>query len=121
MLEMIWKPTLYGFDTCKEFAEAFRLNRDDLILSNAYIYEPYFGCMENLNCHVIFQEKYGAGEPTDVMVDAILADAAKTSCKRVIAIGGGTVIDIAKVLAVSDGEGVDDLYDKAPIWKRSGS
>lgn len=48
MLEMIWKPTLYGFDTCKEFAEAFRLNRDDLILSNAYIYEPYFGCMENL-------------------------------------------------------------------------
>ena len=20
MLEMIWKPTLYGFDTCKEFA-----------------------------------------------------------------------------------------------------
>ena len=114
MLEMIWNPTLYGFDTCKEFAEAFRLNRDDLILSNAYIYEPYFGCMENLNCYVIFQEKYGAGEPTDVMVDAILADAAKTSCKRVIAIGGGTVIDIAKVLAVSDGEGVDDLYDKAP-------
>ena len=42
MLEMIWKPTLYGFDTCKEFAEAFRLNSDDLILSNAYIYEPYF-------------------------------------------------------------------------------
>ena len=77
MLEMILKPTLYGFDTCKEFAEAFRLNRDDLILSNAYIYEPYFGCMENLNCYVIFQEKYGAGEPTDVMVDAILADAAK--------------------------------------------
>ena len=110
MLEMIWKPTLYGFDTCKEFAEAFRLNRDDLILSNAYIYEPYFGCMENLNCYVIFQEKYGAGEPTDVMVDAILADAAKTSCKRVIAIGGGTVIDIAKVLAVSDGEKIDPLH-----------
>jgi len=114
MLEMIWKPTLYGFDTCKEFAEAFRLNRDDLILSNAYIYEPYFGCMENLNCYVIFQEKYGAGEPTDVMVDAILADAAKTSCKRVIAIGGGTVIDIAKVLAVGGGESIDELYGMAP-------
>ena len=48
------------------------------------------------------------------MVDAILADAAKTGCTRVIAIGGGTVIDIAKVLAVSDSEGVDELYDKAP-------
>ena len=103
MLEMIWKPTLYGFDTCKEFAEAFRLNRDDLILSNAYIYEPYFGCMENLNCYVIFQEKYGAGEPTDVMVDAILADAAKTSCKRVTARGWTT------------------FMTRPPIWKRSGS
>ena len=67
-----------------------------------------------LDCSVLYQEKYGTGEPTDVMVDAILADAAKTGCKRVIAIGGGTVIDIAKVLAVSDGEGVDELYDKAP-------
>ena len=38
MLEMIWKPTLYGFDTCKEFAEAFRLNSDDLILSLSLIH-----------------------------------------------------------------------------------
>ena len=62
-----------------------------------------------------------AGEPTDVMVDAILADAAKTRCKRVIAIGGGTVIDIAKVLAVSDGEGWTTFMTRPPIWKRSGS
>ena len=67
-----------------------------------------------LKVHTIYQEEYGTGEPTDVMVDAILADAAKTGCTRVIAIGGGTVIDIAKVLAVSDSEGVDELYDKAP-------
>lgn len=48
------------------------------------------------------------------MVDAILAAAAKTDCKRIVAIGGGTVIDIAKVLAVAGSEGVDALYDKAP-------
>ena len=113
MTELIFKPTLHKFATCKEFAEEFQLGSDDLVLTNAYIYDPYFGSL-NRSCHVIYQEKYGSGEPTDVMVDAILADAAKTGCKRVIAIGGGTVIDIAKVLAVSDGEGVDDLYDKAP-------
>lgn len=45
---------------------------------------------------------------------------ARDQIKRTIAIGGGTVIDIAKVLAVSDGEGVDDLADKAPIWKEAG-
>ena len=113
MKEIIWKPELHRFSSCKEFVEEFRLGASDLILTNEYIYQPYFGAM-NLECAVLYQEQYGMGEPTDVMVDAILADAAKTSCKRVIAIGGGTVIDIAKVLAVSDGEGVDDLYDKAP-------
>ena len=113
MVEIIFKPTLHQFRTCLEFAEEFQLTAQDLILTNEYIYQPYFGQM-NLGCHVLFQEKYGSGEPTDVMVDAILADAAKTGCSRVIAIGGGTVIDIAKVLAVSDGEGVDALYDRAP-------
>ena len=113
MVEIIFKPTLHRFATCREFVEEFRLGEDDLILSNAYIYEPFFGEL-GLKAHVLYQENYGMGEPSDVMVDAILADAAKTGCKRVIAIGGGTVIDIAKVLAVSGGEGVDELYAAAP-------
>lgn len=113
MIEILFKPTLHRFASCKEFVEEFALDEQDLVLSNEYIFEPYFGDLR-LKVHTIYQEKYGLGEPTDVMVDAILADAAKTGCKRVIAIGGGTVIDIAKVLAVSDREGVDGLYDRAP-------
>lgn len=113
MTELILRPTLHQFQTCAEFAKEFSVGEGDLILTNRYIYEPYFGQM-GLAAHTIYQEEYGTGEPTDIMVDAILADAAKTGCKRVIAIGGGTVIDIAKVLAVSGGEGVDVLYDKAP-------
>ena len=54
------------------------------------------------------------GEPTDVMAEAILRDAAATGCNRVVAIGGGTVIDIAKVLAVGGGESIDELYGMAP-------
>ena len=113
MKEIIWKPELHRFSSCKEFVEEFRLGASDLILTNEYIYQPYFRAM-NLECAVLYQEQYGMGEPTDVMAEAILRDAAATGCSRVVAIGGGTVIDIAKVLAVSDGEGVDDLYDKAP-------
>ena len=113
MKEIIWKPELHRFSSCKEFVEEFRLGASDLILTNEYIYQPYFRAM-NLECAVLYQEQYGMGEPTDVMAEAILRDAAATGCNRVVAIGGGTVIDIAKVLAVSDGEGVDDLYDKAP-------
>ncbi len=110
MKELILKSDLHRFGTCAEFAQEFQLGPNDLVLTNEYIYNPCFGKL-GLPVKTIFQEKYGAGEPTDVMVDAIIADAAKTGCNRIVAIGGGTVIDIAKVLAVSDGGPVDTLYD----------
>jgi len=120
MLQIIFKPELHKFATCVDFANNLNLGTDDVVLSNEYIYQPYFGQM-GLECKVIYQEKYGTGEPTDVMVDDILEDVRKTSCKRIIAIGGGTVIDIAKVLAVAEREGVDDLYDMGmDITKRRG-
>lgn len=109
MKEIILKSQISYYDTCAEFAREFNLGSGDLILTNEYIYKPYVGNLE-LNVHTIFQEAYGTGEPTDVMVDAILEAAAKTDCKRIIAIGGGTVIDIAKVMAVSEGEPLDSLY-----------
>ncbi len=113
MVQVIMKPTLYKFEMCKEFAESFQLGPGDLILTNEYIYRPSFGEL-GLDVDVVYQEKYGAGEPTDVMVEEIVRDAVKTNCKRVIAIGGGTVIDIAKVLAVAGEEGLDELYQRAP-------
>ena len=113
MMEIIMKPELHRYSACDEFVQEFQLAEGDLILTNKYIYEPYFGQM-GLCCHVIYQEEYGTGEPTDVMVDAILADAAKTGYRRVVAIGGGSVLDIAKVLSVGEGENVDHLYDMAP-------
>ena len=114
MIEVILKPELHRFDTCEQFARAFALGPGDLILTNRYIFEPYFASLD-LDVRTIFQEEYGSGEPSDVMTEQIMRDVARQGgCRRIIAIGGGTVIDIAKVLAVSDGEGVDDLYDKAP-------
>lgn len=109
MKEIILKSQISYYDTCKEFASEFHLGSGDLILTNEYIYKPYFGTL-GLNVHTIFQEEYGTGEPTDIMVDAILEAAAKTDCRRIIAIGGGTVIDIAKVMAVSAGDPLDSLY-----------
>ena len=117
MKQIIVRPELHKFDTCAEFAKEFSLGEGDLVLTNEYIFKPFFGGM-GLNVATIFQEKYGAGEPTDVMVDAIIADAMKTGYQRVIAVGGGTVIDIAKVLAVTNGEPVDALYENAGSLKK---
>ena len=114
------RPTIHKFDTAKEFAEEFALGEGDLILTNAYIYEPYFGSM-NLGCDVIYQEKYGAGEPSDEMAEAIYADIyadGKTAPKRIIAIGGGTIIDLAKLYALKQTTPILDLYDgKIPVEK----
>ena len=98
MVQVIMKPEIFKYATCKEFAEGFALGAEDLVLTNKFIFEPYFGPL-GLKVHTIFQEEYGMGEPTDVMCESIMQDAAKTGCKRIIAIGGGTVIDIAKALA----------------------
>lgn len=117
MEQILLKPSIHKFNTCRQFADEFRLGEKDLILTNESIYSPYFGGL-CLPVSVLYQEKYGAGEPTDVMADAILADASKIDYSRVIAIGGGTILDIAKILAVSGGEPIDSLYGAPRLTKR---
>ena len=92
-------PTIYYFDTFKEFNDSFALTDKDLIVTNSWLYGPYMLPL-NTGANVIFQEKYGMGEPTDVMIDAIVKDAKQYDYDRIIAVGGGTVIDICKVLSL---------------------
>ena len=117
MKQLLIKPEIDHFATFAEFAADFKLGADDLIFTNEYIYKPF---MEKLNlpCGRIYQEKFGGGEPTDVMIDDILAEMNKGSYKRIIAVGGGTIIDIAKVMCLKGAAHVDDFYEGVlPIVK----
>lgn len=118
MEQIIFKPSLYKFSTCKEFADSFSLGERDLILTNEYIYQPYFGEL-GLKCPVVYQEKYGMGEPSDVMAEAILQDLRSLEYDRIIAIGGGTIIDLAKVFAVADTVDMDQLYSRMPALNKA--
>lgn len=109
MQELMIRPTIYRFQTCQEFVSQFQIGEGDLILTNEFIYQPFFAPM-NLGCDVIYQEKYGAGEPTDLMAEAIAKDMGPKA-KRIIAVGGGTIIDIAKILALDTILPIEDLYD----------
>ena len=112
------KPTIYKFKTAEEFAAEFKIGAGDLVITNEYIYQPFFGKL-NLGCDVLYQEKYGAGEPSDDMAEAMYKDI-KGDHKRVIAIGGGTVIDISKLFALKTVSPILDLYDgKAEIVKKA--
>lgn len=118
MEQIIFKPSLYKYGTCREFAEGFQLKETDLILTNEYIYAPHFGELD-LPCHVVYQEKYGMGEPSDVMAEAILKDISGLHYERIIAIGGGTIIDLAKVFAVADTQDMDELYARMPALNKA--
>lgn len=109
MKSFMVKPTVCLYDTAEEFAKEFRIGKGDLVITNQYIYEPFLGSL-NLECDVIFQEKYGSGEPSDDMVEAVCRDIKKEH-RRVVGIGGGTVLDIAKLLALKTVSPVLDLFD----------
>ena len=105
-------PAIAEYEKFADFARGAGLGSNDLILTNEYIYRPVISEL-GLGCETIFQEKFGVGEPTDEMVDAILNELREKEYGRIISVGGGTVIDIAKVLAVAaPGDKVDDLYDR---------
>lgn len=103
------KPAIEQFETCKAFIEEVPLGPQDLLFTNDFLYNPYFAPL-HLDCPVLFQEKYGMGEPSDEMVEAIYRDMPK-DIRRIVAVGGGTVLDIAKLLALKYVSPVLDLYD----------
>ena len=116
MKEILIAPQIDHFETFKEFADEFNLGEKDLILTNEYIYNPVMS-NAGVKCKTIFQEKFGGGEPSDIMVDAILAEMNKYDCERIIAVGGGTIIDIAKIMCLKDATDTDALYDRKELVK----
>ena len=110
MRQLLIKPAIHAYDTCKEFCEELQIGKGDLIITNEYIYTPYFAQF-HLEADVIYQEKYGMGEPSDQMAEAIYDDL-KGPYKRIIAIGGGTIIDISKLFALKHVKPVLNLYNK---------
>ena len=105
------------YKSCEEFVSEFEIGEIDFILATKTIYNKYFSDM-GLKAKVFFKSDYGKGEPTDVMVNALLEDFRKSCCNRVIAIGGGAVIDMAKILVLAgNGDAADYYQRKIPLEK----
>ncbi|WZL73905.1 4-hydroxybutyrate dehydrogenase [Clostridiaceae bacterium 35-E11] len=102
---------VHKFDNFKEFAEEFNIGENDFVLTHEFLYEPFMKSL-NLKADFLFQEKFGMGEPSDEMINQIIAAQAGKEYKRVIAIGGGTIIDIAKLLIFKDADNALDMFEK---------
>lgn len=105
-------PKVFYFDTFKEFNEEFKIGKRDVLVTNEWMYNPYVAQLD-IDTNVIFQEKYGMGEPSDEMIDAMAKEMQKYDYDRIIAFGGGTIVDICKVLALDVPEKSVDLFTGA--------
>lgn len=112
------KPTICRVNSCQELIQQLHIDEHDFILASKASYLTYFQRFD-LAAKVVFKSDYGSGEPTDLMCQAVMEEVRKGSYQRIIAIGGGAVIDIAKVLAVAETESIDELYENAPALKKT--
>ena len=111
-------PEIHVMDTLREFLDTFSVGKGDILLTDRCLYDPYLAD-KNLECTVIIQDDFGPGEPNSDKVKAIYETAKKTSFKRVVGIGGGTVIDIAKLLCLGDLTRMLDMFQgKIPVRKQ---
>lgn len=104
-------PTIYFAESCEAFCRDFEIGEKDLILTNPSYFEGYMDAFIN-GATVVYLKKYGRGEPTDLMVEALWQDVKDLSFERVIAVGGGSIIDVAKILVQETVTPVCDLFEK---------
>ena len=100
-----------GDYTVDEFCNQYSIGKGDIVFISKTAYDRSFaGKIKEAT--VIDYRKYGKGEPTDIMVESIYKDIKDIDYKRVFAIGGGTILDVAKLFALKNISPVVDLYDK---------
>ena len=91
--------SIHEFTDVRLFADEFEIGQGDVVITHKFLAEPYIIPL-GLACSYIFYEDYETGEPSESAVDAMRAYIKDLSCKRIIAVGGGSVLDAAKMLAI---------------------
>jgi 4-hydroxybutyrate dehydrogenase len=111
------QPAIHKFEKFAEFVEEFAVNDRDIIVVNNSIFAQF---IKELDLQSIFisPKKYGDGEPSDEIIDKVLAEAKKHQFDRVIAIGGGAVMDIAKFLVLENVGDTLDVFERKIEFKK---
>jgi 4-hydroxybutyrate dehydrogenase len=111
MIQFSLKTKIQLFDSCKEFCEYFQINEKDLVITSGHIIETFLKGLTD-DATIVNMRKYGKGEPNDQMVEEILEDIKDVSYNRVIAIGGGSILDVAKLFVLKNITPVQDLFER---------
>lgn len=111
------KPVIIDCETLGDFFGGWDVGHEDLMITSEHVMGPVLG-NRPAPCDVLYQERFGAGEPSDVVVDAMLAAVKGRTYGRVIAVGGGAVIDIAKLFVFGDGLSCEEIFARGASLPR---
>lgn len=110
-------PQIAMYQRYEQFAAAFKIGKGDLLITNEYIFNAGMKDVK-FEGEILFQERFGSGEPSNAMMDLLFHEARKQQYNRVIAVGGGTVIDMAKLLVLGGNAPTADYFNgKVPLVK----
>ena len=62
------KPSIFSFDTCKEFADDYKICETDLVITNKDFYDHFFVHLR-LTRHRLSQAHSGSGQASDRVVE----------------------------------------------------
>lgn len=100
-----------------DFFQSYNIGSGDLVFASRRT-QQHFPADSLKNAMVIDYRSYASGEPTDQMVESIAAELAGRSFRRVFALGGGTILDVAKLFALKRLSPVDGLFmGELPVEK----
>lgn len=108
-------PLIESFENVEEFFASINLNESDLILTNSFLYN--WGDIDLKGAQIVYQEEFGHGEPSDTMLMKILSSISRPY-SRVIGIGGGTVMDLSKLLSL-DYKGINTIEDLQELMRNN--
>ncbi|MBB5335197.1 4-hydroxybutyrate dehydrogenase [Pectinatus brassicae] len=109
MKSFVLAPQINVCDSTAEFCNEYAIGKGDLVFISQRSLDANFA-NKFTNATIIDYRKYGVGEPTDLMVEGIYNDIKNIEIKRVFAIGGGTILDVAKLFALKQIMPVDKLF-----------
>ncbi|MFT8728039.1 MAG: iron-containing alcohol dehydrogenase [Liquorilactobacillus ghanensis] len=102
------QPIINLTDNLSSMFKELAVNKDDVLLTTKHIIAPYLNPAD-LPLDVIYLENYIHGEPTDKAADQLLKKTNEKDYRRIIAIGGGSVIDNAKLLVYGGNKTITEI------------
>ena len=92
-------PKIVCMLSAADFCRQYKIGAGDLVFASRRTRQGAFAGLLK-DAWVVDYREFGRGETTDVMVESMLASLQGRTFQRVVAIGGGTILDVAKLFAL---------------------